>query len=99
MDRILIIMKKNNGHQGIICPFTGAFFHNMQTCLLVYTYNRSQVSVYRTIGPLVLLAHLSRRLTGELIVYPCSGVRRPSSVVVRRRPSSSVVHNFKDLLL
>ena len=29
-------------------------FHNMQTCLLVYTYNRSQVSVYRTIGPLVL---------------------------------------------
>ena len=52
MDRILIIMKKNNGHQGIICPFTGAFFHNMQTCLLVYTYNRSQVSVYRTIGPL-----------------------------------------------
>ena len=36
MDRILIIMKKNNGHQGIICPFTGAFFHNMQTCLLVY---------------------------------------------------------------
>ena len=54
MDRILIIMKKNNGHQGIICPCTGAFFHNMQTCLLVYTYNRSQVSVYRTIGPLVL---------------------------------------------
>ena len=54
MDRILIIMKKNNGHQGIICPFTGAFFHNMQTCLLVYMYNRSQVSVYRTIGPLVV---------------------------------------------
>ena len=56
MDRILIIMKKNNGHQGIICPFTGAFFHNMQTCLLVYTYNRSQVSVCRTIGPLVFSA-------------------------------------------
>ena len=31
------------------------------------------------------LAHLSRRLTGELIVCPCSGVRRPSSVGVRRR--------------
>ena len=28
---------------------------------------------------LTFLAHLSRRLTGELIVYPCSGVR-PSSV-------------------
>ena len=39
-----------------------------------------------------LLAHLSRRLTGEFIVYPCSGVR-PSV----RRPS--LVHNFKDLLL
>ena len=26
------------------------------------------------------LAHLSRRLIGELIVYPWSGVRRPSSV-------------------
>ena len=36
------------------------------------------------------LAHLSRRLIGELIVYPRSGVRRPSYVV--RRPSS-VVHN------
>ena len=62
MDRILIIMKKNNGHQGIICPFTGAFFHNMQTCLLVYTYNRSQVSVYRTIGPLVLIFAPNHRL-------------------------------------
>ena len=40
-----------------------------------------------------ILAHLSQRLIGELIVYPCSGVR-PSSV----RPSSVVVHNFKDLL-
>ena len=36
----------------------------------------------------ILLAHLSRRLVGELIVYTWSGVR-PSSVVVRRRPSSS----------
>ena len=37
---------------------------------------------------LLFLAHLSRRLTGELIVYPCSGVRRPSSVVVVRRRRS-----------
>ena len=29
---------------------------------------------------IVFLAHLSRRLIGELIVYPWSGVRRPSSV-------------------
>ena len=53
MDRILIIMKKNNGHQGIICSFTGAF---SIICKHVYCiiYNISQVSVYRTIGPLVL---------------------------------------------
>ena len=43
--------------QGFICLFTWAIFHNIKTCLLVYTY-RSQVSVYRTIGHLVLLAHL-----------------------------------------
>ena len=31
-------------------------------------------------GETLFLAHLSRRLLGELIVYPCSGVR-PASVV------------------
>ena len=75
MDRILIIMKKNNGHQGIICAFTGAFFHNMQTCLLVYTYNRSQVSVYRTIGPLVLIFAPKYRLwvLVRTASVPCRG--------------------------
>ena len=34
-------------------------------------------------GVYIILAHLSRRLIGELIVYPWSGVRRPSVVVVR----------------
>ena len=44
------------------------------------------------------LAHLSRRLIGELIVYPWSGVRRrPSSSVGVRRPSSSTM--LKHLLL
>ena len=41
---------------------------------------------------IILLAHLSRRLIGELIVYQWSGVRRPSVVrpsVVRRRPQCS----------
>ena len=45
------------------------------------------------------LAHLSRRLTGELIVYPWSGVRRRPSVVrpsVVRRPSFTML---KHLLL
>ena len=41
----------------------------------------------------LLLAHLSRRLIGELIVYPWSGVRRPSVI---RRPSSTML---KHLLL
>ena len=48
----------------------------------------------------VFLAHLSRRLTGELIVYPWSGVRRRPSVVrpsyVVRRPSFTML---KHLLL
>ena len=35
------------------------------------------------------LAHLSRRLIGELIVYPWSGVRRPSYVVHNAQTSSS----------
>ena len=49
---------------------------------------------------LSFLAHLSRRLTGELIVYPWSGVRRRPSVVrpsyVVRRPSFTML---KHLLL
>ena len=87
MDRILIIMKKNNGHQGIICPFTGAFFHNMQTCLLVYTYNRSQVSVYRTIGPLVLLLLLQHYYSNQvawqqsLYLQKLTGLPQPSCCI------------------
>ena len=44
----------------------------------------------RTLGFLRrnLLAHLSRRLTGELIVCPCSGVRRPSSFTISKIFSS-----------
>ena len=45
---------KKKWPQGFICPFTGEIFHNIQTCMFIY--NRSQVSVYRTIGPLVLFS-------------------------------------------
>ena len=45
------------------------------------------------------LAHLSQRLIGELIGYSWSGVRPSASVVVVRRRPSSVVNNFKRLLL
>ena len=43
---------------------------------------------------IIFLAHLSRRLIGELIVYPCSGVR-PSSV--RRRPQFQRSSSLKPL--
>ena len=39
---------------------------------------------------LCFLAHLSRRLIGELIVDPWSGVRRRPSVVVRRPQCSNI---------
>ena len=38
-----------------------------------------------------VLAHLSRRLIGELIVYPCSGVRPSVRRPFVRRPSSSTI--------
>ena len=38
----------------------------------------------------LFLAHLSRRLVGELIVYPCSGVRPSSVVRPSVRPSSTI---------
>ena len=52
----------------------------------IHTQIKNQFSV-------LFLAHLSRRLIGELIVYQWSGVRRrrrPSSVV--RRPSTMLKH-------
>ena len=60
----------------------------------VCTRPRYQVSVYRTIGPLVFISSPeSLGSQGELIVYPSS--RRPS-VVLRRRPLFTML---KDLLL
>ena len=35
MDRILIILKKENGPRAS-CPCTGVKYHNIQICLLVY---------------------------------------------------------------
>ena len=47
MDSILIILRKK-WPKGFICPYTGTIsIYNI--CI----YSRSQVSVYRTIGPLV----------------------------------------------
>ena len=44
--------EKRKWPKGFICPCTGVKYHNIQTCLLVYM-QQTQVSVYRTIGPLV----------------------------------------------
>ena len=46
-------------------------------------------SSFGCFGWATLLAHLSRRLIGELIVYPCSGVRRLCCCRRRRRPPFS----------
>ena len=50
MDRLLIILEKKMA-QGLHLPLQ-VKYHNIQT------YSRSQVSVYRTIGPLVLVPHV-----------------------------------------
>ena len=50
MDSILIILKKKKWPKGFICPYTGTIFYNIRI------YSSSQVSVYRTIGPLVLIS-------------------------------------------
>ena len=46
MDSILIILKKKNGPRASSAPILGLFS-------ITFVYSRSQVSVYRTIGPLV----------------------------------------------
>ena len=51
MDRIFIIMKKN-GPRASSAPVLGLFSIIFKH-VYWYIYNRSQVSVYRTIGPLV----------------------------------------------
>ena len=51
--------------------------------------NASLLVVLMNIASKLFLAHLSRRLTGELIVYPCSVVR-PSVV----RPSFTISKIF-----
>ena len=51
-------------------------YHTADLCLLFSHKLQHKLHVFK------LLAHLSRRLIGELIVY--GGIRRPSVVVVRR---------------
>ena len=53
----------------------------------IWPRSRMEVSYH---GRISLLAHLSQRPIGELIVYPKSGVRRLSSVVCHRPQCSNV---------
>ena len=53
MDRILIILKKENGPRALSAPALG-----LNTIIFKHVYwymQQTQVSVYRTIGPLVLI--------------------------------------------
>ena len=53
MDRILIIPKKKNGPRVSSAPLLGLFSIIFKH-VYWYIYSRSQVSVYRTIIPLVV---------------------------------------------
>ena len=51
MDRILIILKKENGPRASSTPELG--LNTILSNMFIGICSRSQVSVYRTIGPLV----------------------------------------------
>ena len=63
--------EKRKWSKGFICTCTGVKYHNIQTCLLVYAAV-SQVSVYRTIGPLVYNKplHISKNFKCMIEVLP-----------------------------
>ena len=66
MDRILIILKKQNGPMASSAPLLGLFsiiFKHVNGI-----YNKSQVSVYRTFGPLVRLEELKYHFTHYIIL-------------------------------
>ena len=62
--------KENGNHYSTVT--SGPSCSKLTTSLVI-----SNVNITNTL----LLAHLSRRLIGELIVYPCSGVRPSSSTI------------------
>ena len=60
MDRILIILKKENGPRASSAPALG-----LNTIIFKHVYwykQQTQVSVYRTIGPLVFIVRTSLSL-------------------------------------
>ena len=73
----------------------GAMFHYIVLCTRLWQYIMILKAVKRHVSDetiVIFLANLSRRLMGELIGYPCSGVR--PSYVVRTSSSSSKISNI-----
>ena len=69
MDRILIILKKENSPRALSAPALG-----LNTIIFKHVYwymQQTQVSVYRTIGPLV------RELGREVIFFRELGANTP----------------------
>ena len=62
MDRRFMFLKKKNVPRGFVCPCPLAIYMHMTLIFkhLLLENCRSQVSVYRTIGPLVMLKHMNR---------------------------------------
>ena len=68
MDRILIILKKENGPRASSAPALG-----LNTIIFKHVYwymQQTQVSVYRTIGPLVsVYLHIGKIAAHVFMVY------------------------------
>ena len=70
MDSILIILKKEKKWpKGFICPYTGTIFYNIRI------YIRSQVIVYRTIGPLVIAVTLNESIFLDVLHFPMKNIK------------------------
>ena len=70
--------------KGFICPYTGTFFYNIRICC------RSQVSVYRTIGPLFFVVFFVMLLVCIIFsVFSILPLHRPPQSV---RPTIHKTH-------
>ena len=63
--------EENKWPKGFICPYTGTIFYNI--CI----YSRSQVSVYRTIGPLVVcVCEKLKHIETVYFLYHLAGLKK-----------------------
>ena len=82
-DHPTMIISVYHGHEANKQTFHGIFFYSLclhykdiHHCARILAEKKPRFSQYILLLITVFLAHLSRRLTGELIVY--TGIRRPS---------------------